>query len=270
MDTFLKSYFNRIGYKSIPKADLNTLIELNTLHTRTIPFENLTPFSNQLVSLEEADIEKKLINECRGGYCFEQNSLFARVLRTIGFSVKELGGRVVYGRPEEIITRRSHMLLQIDLEGDLYLVDVGFGSLTMPVPIRFEMDTEQPTTHETYRIKTLDDDLKIQALIGGDWKTTYRFNLQKQYPIDYFVINYFLCTHPSSKFITGLTVARPFKEGRMAIGNNIFSTYYLDGTIEKRELKSVDEVKEVITEKFNITLPNYPQLDQNIQNILMT
>jgi arylamine N-acetyltransferase len=39
-----------------------------------IAFENLNSLLNQPVKLDLASLQQKLINEGRGGYCFEQNS----------------------------------------------------------------------------------------------------------------------------------------------------------------------------------------------------
>jgi arylamine N-acetyltransferase len=41
---------------------------------RAIAFENLTSLLKQPVKLDLASLQQKLINEGRGGYCFEQNS----------------------------------------------------------------------------------------------------------------------------------------------------------------------------------------------------
>ena len=45
-------------------------------------------------------IERKFIDEGSGGYCFEHNTLFAGVLRDLGFNPVTLLGRVRRGPPE--------------------------------------------------------------------------------------------------------------------------------------------------------------------------
>ena len=72
----------------------------------------------------------------RGGYCFEQNALFAAVLEHLGFDVTGLAARVTMG--EERTTPRTHMILAVDIAGTRWLADVGFGGDTLLDPISFE------------------------------------------------------------------------------------------------------------------------------------
>lgn len=264
----MNKYFELIGYKKTPQADFETLNELHKLHTLKFSFENLTPFCHQEVKLDIESVENKFLNEERGGYCFEQNLLFLTVLRKIGFNVRPLGARVLYNQPEDLITRRSHMLLQVDIQGEKYLADVGFGGLTLTTPIKFQTDIEQPTTHEFFKIGRIGEDLKLQAKVAGEWKTLYRFDLQEQHPVDYEVANFYLYTHPSSIFRNNLIAGRPFENGRYALSNNQFTTHYLGKDSVKKTLSSVSEVRDVLTDIFQIKLPALPDLNARIETVL--
>jgi arylamine N-acetyltransferase len=92
-----------------------------------------------------------LINWCgrRGGYCFEQNGLFERVLREIGFEVRSLLGRVVLANPPQM-PPRTHRVL-VTLGDEQWIADVGFGGLTLTAPVRLKADIEQETPHGLYR-----------------------------------------------------------------------------------------------------------------------
>jgi len=264
----MNKYLEYIGFNKSPKPDFETLNYLHKLHTLKFSFENLTPFLYQEVKLDIESVENKFLNEGRGGYCFEQNLLFLTVLREIGFSVRPLGARVVYNQPEDLITRRSHMLLQVDIIGEKYLADVGFGGLTLTTPIKFQVDVEQPTTHELFKIGRHGEDLKLQAKVAGEWKSLYRFDLQEQQPIDYEVANFYLYTHPSSIFRNNLIAGRPFENGRYALSNNMFTTHYLGKESVKKTLTSVDEVRDVLTDIFKIKLPAHADLNSRIESVL--
>lgn len=85
----LSAYFKRIGYdKEDPSASSKTLKKLHRLHTQAIPFENLNPLLGLPVKLDTKSLQQKLVYDERGGYCFEHNLLFKRILETIGFSVR--------------------------------------------------------------------------------------------------------------------------------------------------------------------------------------
>ncbi|MBU7582138.1 MAG: arylamine N-acetyltransferase [Nostoc sp. TH1S01] len=131
----LNAYFQRIGYKGDRTATLKTLQAIHLCHTKSIAFKNLNSLLKQPVSLNLKSLEKKLIYEGRGGYCFEQNLLLRSVLLTLGFQVKNLAARVLWNIPEGRIMPRTHMLLCLDIDGQKYIADVGFGGITLTAPL---------------------------------------------------------------------------------------------------------------------------------------
>jgi N-hydroxyarylamine O-acetyltransferase len=70
----LDAYFQRIAYSGDCSPRLTTLQAIHQRHSQTIAFENLNSLLNQPVKLDLPSLQQKLINEGRGGYCFEQNS----------------------------------------------------------------------------------------------------------------------------------------------------------------------------------------------------
>src|SRR3569623_164652 len=110
----------------------------DAFHPAAIPFENLDPLMRRPVKIDRASVDAKLVQGGRGGYCFEQNSLFRAALEAIGFQVTGLSARVQWNAPPERINPRTHMLLRLALpEGD-HIADVGFGGLTLTTPLRLE------------------------------------------------------------------------------------------------------------------------------------
>lgn len=255
MNPLISSYLKYIGFLTTPRVDLDTLKQLHILHTLKIPFENLNPFLDMPVNLELPDLVQKMVQNKRGGYCFEQNNLLLNALREIGFKAKGLGARVLYNQDENLITRQSHMLIAVEIDQATYLADVGFGGLTLTTPILFQTGLEQATTHEMFRVEPMGEDYKLQAKVKGVWKTLYRFDLQEQYGPDYGVINYYLSTHPESPLKTGLIAAKPTNEGRVALKNNQLTTYNKVGEAEITLLANESELKGVLENVFHIQLP---------------
>jgi len=50
------------------------------------------------IHLDAGSLERKLVAEKRGGYCFEQNGLFAAALRSLGFDVTGLAAQFTSSR----------------------------------------------------------------------------------------------------------------------------------------------------------------------------
>ncbi|VVM07984.1 arylamine N-acetyltransferase [Methylacidimicrobium cyclopophantes] len=253
-DTFLERYFRRIGYEGPRSATLETLCTLHALHPQAIPFENLDPLLGRTVALDLPSLERKLILEGRGGYCFEHNLLFSEVLRALGFSVVGLAGRVCWKVPEKTTLPRTHMALLVQLDQP-FLVDVGFGGLTFTAPLRLETNIVQETLHEPMRIFRSGSGFLIQVLLRGLWESLYQFDLQPQLPVDYEIANWYLCSHPDSRFRKELIAARPDIGCRYALRNNELTIHRIGGESERRRLVSGAEIRRALETWFRLTLP---------------
>jgi N-hydroxyarylamine O-acetyltransferase len=257
----LKAYLKRVGFSGVTSPTLETLQQLHLRHAQTIPFENLNPLLGWPVQLDPAALQQKMVGQGRGGYCYEQNLLFKHVLESIGFKVTGLAARVVWNMPPDAVLPRTHMLVRIDLEGQAYIADVGFGGLTLTAPLLLEAGIEQSTPHESFRLIRDGEEFIMHANLGGTWKPLYRFSLQEQLLPDYEMANWYVSCHPKSRFVNGLIVARPAHDRRYALANNEFSEHYIDGRTERRKLESVGEIRRVLEGPFGLTLPDTPDLD---------
>lgn len=255
-DLDLAAYFDRIGYDGPKEPTLEVLASLHRLHPQAIPFENLDPFQHNLVDLDPGAIQRKLIDSRRGGYCFEHNLLFMAVLEALGFSVTGLAARVLWNQPQNAVTPRSHVLIKVDLADRSWLADVGFGGLTMTAPLLLELEQEQKTPHEAFRITAAGDYFHMQADVGGAWQSFYRFDLTEQFPVDYAISNYFLCTNPASHFRTTLIAARTLPDGRLALMNHRFTARHLDGRVERRDMTDAAELSDLLQTEFGISIPD--------------
>jgi N-hydroxyarylamine O-acetyltransferase len=264
----LDAYFRRIGYRGPRTPTLATLRAIHLLHPQAIPFENLDSFLRRPVLLDPAALERKLVREGRGGYCFEQNLLLKHVLEGLGFDATGLAARVLWNAPEGAVTARGHMLLRVDLDGESYVADVGFGGLTLTAPLHLETGVEQATPHERFRLVVVGDAFVMQAAVRGEWKPLYRFDLQEQLLPDYEVSSWYLSNHPRSHFVTGLVAARAGAIRRWALRGTELAVHHLDGRTERRTLADATELREALEGPFGLTLPEEPGLDAALERLV--
>lgn len=72
----LTAYFDRINYRGATDPTLDVLQDLVTVHSRTIPFENLDPLLGVPVDdLSPQALADKLVLRRRGGYCLDRKSV---------------------------------------------------------------------------------------------------------------------------------------------------------------------------------------------------
>jgi N-hydroxyarylamine O-acetyltransferase len=264
----LDAYLKRIGYEGGLVPTLETLLSLQLRHTESIPFENLNPLLGWPVRLDLSSLEQKMVRNGRGGYCFEQNILFKHALQALGFQVTGLAARVLWNQPEGVVSPRSHMLLLVDLDGRRYVTDVGFGGVTLTGPLRLEADIEQATPHEPFRLVKAADEFIEQVKIGGHWVSLYRFDLSEQFLPDYEMANWYLSTHPSSRFVTGLLAARPAPDRRYGLLNNQLTIHYRNGGKDRRMVTTVADMRETLERDFHIALPDGPALDAALTRLI--
>ncbi|WP_226646630.1 arylamine N-acetyltransferase family protein [Microbulbifer variabilis] len=266
----LHKYFERIGYFNTPSLDLGTLKSILTQHIRTLPFENVTSFLGCPVNIDLAAIEQKLVNQQRGGYCFEQNALLRAVLQQIGFTVTGLAARVLWQTPPGHQPAQSHMILLVEVGQVPYLLDAGFGSNTLTAPLRLDVSDPQRTPHGIYRLTQLDEDYLLEVKVSDSWQPMYSFDLRPRTTGDYKIANWFCSTHPESRFVEHLIATRAFPEGRHALLDRQLSYQPISGPKSVIMLASVEELRKTLLEVFGIETPVDIGTDQKLVNLFRT
>ena len=248
----LSAYLQRIGYHGDLSPGPALLDAVHLAHATRIPFENLDILMGRAIRVDLESIQAKLVYGGRGGYCFEHNLLLAAVLEALEFPVTRLAARVRVG--SDRVRARTHMLLMVDLGGERWLADVGFGARGFLKPLPFQPGRIFQRFHWTYRSVAEGDAWVLQTREGNNWIDLYAFTLEPQYWIDYKVANHYVSTHPDSPFTRGIVVQRPTPEARYSLLNLDFS---IDrgAAITTRTLADPVELLQVLEETFGLVFP---------------
>ncbi|ARU27931.1 arylamine N-acetyltransferase [Cellvibrio sp. PSBB006] len=264
----IAAYLDQIQYGGVLTTTFDTLYQLHLRHTQSIPFENLSPFTGTQVHLDIPALLEKFTVAKRGGYCYEQNTVFQYVLEQIGFRTTGLAARVRLNMADDVITPRSHMLLLVEADGEQWIADTGFGGMTLTVPIRFAVDEIQNTPHGQYRLTRDREHYRLETRIKNEWTVLYVFDLTAHYAADYEVCNWYVSTHPGSQFVTSLVAARPEQAGRHVLHGTQYSFYPLVGEAEKKQLGSVSEIKGLLEGVFRIRTAEVVGLDARLGKLI--
>ncbi|WP_343576982.1 arylamine N-acetyltransferase [Pseudomonas sp.] len=247
-------------------ANLDRLIHA-ALHQ--LPFENLDVLLEKDVDIDPQAVFAKVVEQQRGGYCFELNSLFARLLTSLDYRVTLLVGRVRWGLPADApLTPQSHLLLRVDLDEGVYLVDIGFGGPASPRALPLQLNEELPGG---WRLTgQLDGELEMAARSSSGWQTLYRFTLQPQSWIDYAMRNWYTSTHPQSVFRLSLRVAISEDGARLSLYNGQFTRRTAAGEVEQRGIADADALLVVLRERFRLwpTERDVPALRRRLAELL--
>jgi N-hydroxyarylamine O-acetyltransferase len=195
----LAAYAARVGYHGPLTPSLETLVGLHRAQAFSIPFENLNIHLRRPIGLDPASLVQKLVGERRGGYCYEVNGLFRLVLQELGFPVTNLVGRnLIAGHP---LRPRAHQVLRVEVDGQPWLADLGFGTNGLIEPIPLAAGPEYLQGFDRYRLQAAaHDNYHLQLHLQGTWQSLYTFTLDEAQPSDFQMMNFYYSQSPDSPF----------------------------------------------------------------------
>ncbi|HKQ52432.1 MAG TPA: arylamine N-acetyltransferase [Pyrinomonadaceae bacterium] len=248
----VKAYLERISYRGPLAPTAATLRELQVAHLLTVPFENLSIHARQPIVLEDEALFTKIVEQRRGGFCYEANGLFAALLRALGFDVRMLSAEVANAEGS-FGPAFDHMALMVKLE-QRRLVDVGFGD-SFREPLLLDERGEQAQGHRAYRI--LADGpylILMQREDESEWRAQYRFTLRPHEYADYAEMCRYHQTSPQSHFTRGRICSRATAEGRVTLSGMRFIETSQHGGRQERTLTSQEEYAATLREHFGIEM----------------
>ena len=256
-DLDLAAYLRRIGLAGMPaptptRASLELLIRH---HALAIPFENVEVLARRVPRLDLDGLQAKLVGQRRGGYCFEQNTLFRHVLRAIGFDATPMEARIRSGVPADVVTARTHLATRVHLDGVDLLADVGCGTIAPTAPLLLANRDEQAAGSGFYRLVEAGDELLLQTREAGGWKDCYQLLPGRPHTIDCEMGNWFVATWPKSMLGANLLVGRAIAGGRLRLFNRRLSTFLPEcAAPQERELQTRAEFADVLADGFGLDI----------------
>jgi len=249
--TDIQSYLARVGYKGSTSPTLETLRAIHYAHLLNVPFENLDIALGRKIALDEDSFIRKIAERRRGGFCYELNGAFAALLRALGFRVTLLSARVALSDGGES-PEFDHLALRVDLD-EPWLADVGFGESFLE-PLRIKPGVEQMDRAGRFRMVELGERLLLEKKRPvGTWKGQYSFTSQSRRLEEFAGMCEYHQRSPQSHFTQNEICSRATPEGRITLaGMKLIVTS--NGEREERRLKSEDEWRDTLRERFEVVL----------------
>ena len=232
-------------------------------HSRAIAFENCDVVLNQKISIAHEDIEAKLVDGGRGGYCFEQNTLLQMALKELGFTVTPLLCRVRWNKPDDTAgpnTTFTHMALSVALETGDYLADVGFAGLASIAPVA--LSSTEPQTLPEGQFRVVDGSAgyaTLQLLVKSEWRSLYTWRRNEAAAlVDLECANWISCTFPTARFTTSFFVCRVVDHERHHILNDHYvkrTGHGHDCTVEQARIRDKAELLRLLESVFGLHFP---------------
>ena len=244
-------YFRRIGAaETAISPNLDSLRLLQKKHLLAVPFENLDIHWNKEILLDSGKFYEKIVENRRGGFCYELNGLFFGLLNRIGFESKIISARVSDGNggfgPEF-----DHLAIVSRVKGEEYLVDVGFGDFSAE-PLKIVPDAEQIDQNGTFSIKEAEDDyLEVVKITGSGLKSEYIFRNSAHELGEFADMCRFHQTSAESHFTRGKLCSLMTENGRKTLTEKSFIKTS-NGRKEEFPVDSESSFYEILKAEFRI------------------
>ena len=245
----LSRYFARVGYRADAKPTLATLRELHRAHLLSIPYENLDIHLGVPLTLDPERIFAKIVDEQRGGWCYEMNGLFGLVLESMGFNVRRLSGTV--GRAAHgWRAQGNHLVLVVTLDRP-WIADVGFGDgFLTPLPLEPGSFTQSFFHYRVSRDgpRWRVDSHPFGGADGFDFTLTAR-------SLNHFAVQCReLQTSPESGFVKTTVCERFTRDGLIMLRGATLREVTAAG-VKEHVLQSAGEYGATLRDRFGLDLP---------------
>ena len=181
--------------------------------------------------------------------------LFREGLRSLGYKITSLQGRVVRGLAIDAPRPAIHMLLQVNLPEGPFLADVGFGNLAPTAALLLREQVEQATPHEPMRFINVGGELTLQSKLLDSWQHIYRVIPYPRYDAEYEITNWYTGTHPDAPYQSNIIAARPGpNRTRITMFNRRVTVRYETGEADRRLLNDEAEFRSVLRHEFGLNM----------------
>jgi N-hydroxyarylamine O-acetyltransferase len=247
----VQAYLDRIGVTGSIPVNLDGMRRVHRAHLLAIPYDNLDVQLGRNVTTAIAPIYQKIVEQGRGGWCYEMNGLLGWALRELAFDVTRCAGGVMRETMGEFMVG-NHLVLRVALPEGVYLADVGFGDGPLD-PIRV---APGDFTDGRFRFALSQPE--------GDWWRFHNHPYGGAKSFDFRLAEAsepllaekcaFLQTSEQSPFVQNLVCQRHTPDGLTILRGRTLRKIRPDGQ-EEQLLESADELLFVLKNEFGLDVP---------------
>jgi N-hydroxyarylamine O-acetyltransferase len=247
----IQRYLNRIKFNQDVHVDYETFASIHEHHLFEVPFENLDIHYGRRFDLQLDNVYKKIVNDFRGGFCYELNFLFATLLNELGFSAKMIASRI-FDEHGNAGPEYDHMSVHVTLNEE-YLGDVGFGDLFLK-PLQLKPGPQYDGRNFFNIKKIAEKDYVLSMSSDGiNYQAKYTFNLTETSIGSFGEMCIDKQTNPDSYFVKNTICTKPTNQGRVTL----FNSKLIEKRNEERIITMIADgqhLRDQLKERFGIVL----------------
>lgn len=227
------------------------LIDMTQRHVARFAFSSVGPRLGDDLPLDLDSLYSRIVVQKRGGYCFEQNGLFYEILEELGFAVSLYLCRVIHN--QDIHPGLTHRITMVELDGERYVADVGFGPMGPRKPVSMSK-TELRDEHRVFRIaEPRTGEYHMQTLKDGEFYSLYRFELSRYGQMDCELGHFYSHKHPKASFVNDLVASRIMDHEVRSLRNREYWVIAPSGE-QKNNVSDAHQLKTILRDEFDIQI----------------
>jgi N-hydroxyarylamine O-acetyltransferase len=227
------------------------LSDLTQTHVAQFAFCSVGPRLGDDLPLDLESLYRRIVAQKRGGYCFEQNGLFYEVLEELGFAVRLYLCRVIHN--QDIHPGLTHRITMVELDGERYVADVGFGPMGPRLPVSMSK-AEMRDEHRVFRIaEPRSGEFHMQTLKDGAFYSLYRFELARYGQMDCELGHFYSHKHPKASFVNDLVASRIMDREVRSLRNREYWVIAPSGE-RKTSVGDAQQLKTILRDQFDIRI----------------
>ena len=252
-------YLRRLKCENNREVSLENLKRLQKRHFEEFCFENLDMHMGKRIEYAPIEVTyDRLMNQSRGGYCLQLNTIFGWLLKQLGYNLFLTPCYIILANTGQYATKPIHVILVVSIDDRLYYVDVGT-SRDLNEPIEICDGKIQTSLHGSFKFTQMEDDFFMleKRLNGKDnWTVSLKFKLEPK-ELEYFKeMNEYVQTKEHASIYFRTIVVRHFENSlRYLIGYKYTELQFnKDGDIRTTSELNLEQVKVALKEKFNLNI----------------
>ena len=194
------------------------------------------------------DLFEKIVNEKKGGICYELNGLFLQLLKGIGYDAKYICAKI-----REEGTYFDHVLVMVTIENQEYICDVGFRDNFL-YPIKIVPNIIQKNHNNDYKINKLDfNKYELIKINQNHAQRLYTFITEEKSLNDFSKRCKYYETTPDTYFTKSPFCALDTKKGKLFLTSDKF-VISEDNNKKTIEITNKDEFNYYLEKYFDIII----------------
>jgi N-hydroxyarylamine O-acetyltransferase len=224
---------------------------------KNIPFENIDVIYRNYKEISKENLQQKILDDHRGGLCYEINPLLYYFLKDCGFDVQLMSATVYDQSLESWSIDHTHVAILLTYHQRKYLIDSGFASFLPLSPIPFTGEVVQSNVRN-YRVRKLHTEkgsyvFEMQdkdTLDHTDWKLGYAFSLNEISEIELNEMQEIIAENEKSPFNKFLLVVKIIEDGHITLTKEKFIKS--ENGKKTKKILNQDQYLKILNEEFNI------------------